>query len=123
MANRNFIITQLFIFGALFLRYLSSSNPGYLVFLLCIIGALISTSELINFNRMLYYVALLGILLFQSMIMINTYLFNTAYLQNTEQYLVFAFGVFAYIVIIALLLKPDIFKRVEMEQTNPETNE
>jgi len=111
MDKRYFIISELCFFGALFLRYLSSGNPGYLLFCLGIIGVLISTSELFNFNRIIYYTALICIIVLQSVILINTYLLQTIYLQNNEQYIVGAFGVLAYVVIIALLLNPNIFKK------------
>jgi len=111
MADRNFIIGELLIFCALFLRYLSSGNPGYLVFCLGIIGALISTSNLINFNRISYYLILLSVIVIQSIILINTYLLQMTYLQNNEQYIVLTFGVFAYLFMIILLFKPNIFQK------------
>ena len=111
MADRNFIVGELFIFCALFLRYLSSDNPGYLVFCLGIIGALISTSNLINFNRISYYLILLSVIVIQSIILINTYLFQMTYLQSNEQYIVLTFGVFAYLFMIILLFKPNIFQK------------
>ncbi|MGC9517429.1 MAG: hypothetical protein ACP5C3_07020 [Methanomicrobiales archaeon] len=110
MVNRDFIITGLFLLGAFFCSYMSSGNPGYLIFSMSIIGALLSNFELINFNLIVYYVAMLCIFIFQNILMINTYLYKMTYLQNTEQYVVFAFGVFAYIIVIALFFKPTLFK-------------
>ncbi len=111
MDYKYFVISELCVFGALFLRYLSTGNPGYLIFCLGNIGVLISTSELFNFNSIIYYIALLCITVLQSVILINTYLLQTIYLHNNEQYIVGAFGVIAYIVIIALLFKPNLFKK------------
>lgn len=107
MNDRNFIISILFIFGALFLRYLSSGNPGYLIVCLGIIGAVIITSNLFNFNRTIYYIALLCIIVLQSLILINSYLLQKTYLHNNEQYITFACGVIAYCVIILSVLKPN----------------
>lgn len=94
---------------AAFLNYLSSENPGLLVFCLGIIGILISTF-LFNFNRIIYYTTLLCIVIVQSIILINTYLIETAYLQSNVEYIVCVAGVTSYIMIIVLLLKPNILE-------------
>jgi len=111
MTDKTSVIIQSTALVGIFFGYLSSGNPGFLVICLGIIGWILSyTIELINFNRTIYYVTLLGILLFQSIILINSYLFQMIYLQNNYQYGVLALGVMSYAVIIALLLKPNIIK-------------
>ncbi|MCC7551639.1 MAG: hypothetical protein KO316_09185 [Methanobacterium sp.] len=101
-------ISVLGTFSVLFLKYLSSGNPGYFVFCLGMIGLLISIFKLYNSNRVVYYVALLCVLVVQTILLINMYLVQMIYLQNNEQYLVCAFGVFAYIVVVVLLFKPNV---------------
>lgn len=110
MTDRNFLISQSMLLFASFLDYQSSGNPGHLVFILGIIGVLISTSELINFNQTIYHLTFLAIIVVQTILLVNAYLFKMTYLTNNHQYAVCAVGVMAYIVIIALLFKPDIFK-------------
>ncbi|OEC84534.1 hypothetical protein A9507_01880 [Methanobacterium sp. A39] len=110
MNKRNFFIIMLMILVGVFFNYLSSGNPGLLVLCLGIIGVLISTSKLINYNRIVYYVIFLSIIVVQSIILIDNYLYKLTYLQNSREYAFFAFGVLAYVVVISLLFKPNIFK-------------
>lgn len=111
MRDRNSVIGLSMVLVGTFFNYLSQGNPGLLVLCLSITGWLVvSTFDLMNFNSVIYYATLLGIFIFQSIILINTYLFKIIYLQNNYQYGVFAVGVMSYIFIIALLLKPNIIK-------------
>jgi hypothetical protein len=108
MVDRSLVIAELCTVFALFLWYVSSNNLGYLVICLGVIGVLIYTFKLFNFNRVIYYVALLCVLVVQTILLINTYLIQMTYLQNNEQYVVCAVGFLAYIVVV-LLFKPNIF--------------
>lgn len=110
MNNRNFIILQLLLLSTFISNYISSGNPGFLIVCLGIVGLLIATFEIINFNRILYYVSLLCILIFQSILLINAYLFKMTYLQDGKQYMACALAVIACIIIIAMILKPNNFK-------------
>lgn len=114
MTDRNSVIIQLTALVGVFCGYLSSGNPGWLIFCLGIIGWLISTFDLINFNRVIYYATLLCVFIFQSVILISTYLFQMTYLQSNYQYGVFAFVFISYIGTIALLLKPYIKDRLKI---------
>ncbi|OPY23711.1 MAG: hypothetical protein A4E27_01423 [Methanobacterium sp. PtaU1.Bin242] len=113
MNDRNFFIILLLTLVGVFFNYLSSGNPGLLVFCLGIIGVLISRSKLINYNRNVYYVILLFIIIVQGIILIDNYLYKLTYLQNIREYVFFAFGILACILVITLLFKPNIFKEIE----------
>ena len=108
MNNKNLISYSLVGF---FFNYSSTGNPGLLVVCLGIIGALISITNLINYNRISYYIIIISVIVIQSIILINTYLLQMTYLQNNEQYIVLTFGVFAYLFMIILLFKPNIFQK------------
>lgn len=117
MNNKNLLIIYLLLLVGFFINYLSTGNPGLLVVCLGIIGALISTSNLLNYNRISYYLILLSVIVIQSIILINTYLFQMTYLQNNKQYIFCAFGVFTYLFTIALLFKPNIFQKKSYKHT------
>jgi hypothetical protein len=109
MNNRNLLIgTSLLIFGVFF-NYLSLGNPGLLVIILGMIGLFVSTANLINYNRISYYVICLSIIIIQSIILINTYGYNMTYLQNSKEYIICASGIFAYFFVLLLIFKPNIF--------------
>lgn len=109
MSDKGFYITQLLVILASFFYYLGSGNSGSLVFALGVTCVLVST-VLINSNRKIYYAFLLSVVIIQSIILINTYLFKLTYLHDIKQYLIFVAGVTFYIIPIALILKPDILK-------------
>jgi len=54
---------------------------------------------------------LLSLIIIQSVIMIETYLFTIVYLQNIKEYGLCAFGVFTYIMLILVLFEPNIYNK------------
>lgn len=104
------IFGTLVILIVLFLDYLSSGNPGFLVTCLGGVGWLVFVWDLFDFSRIGYYAALLCAVILQIIILINTYFFQTTYLQNYSQYATFICGVGVCFINIALILKPNLSK-------------
>jgi hypothetical protein len=110
MRDKSSIYFTLILLTVLFLDYLSSGNPGFLVTCLGGVAWLVFVWDLFDFSRIGYYAALLCAVILQSIILINTYLFQTTYLQNNSQYATFICGVGLYLINIALILKPSLSK-------------
>lgn len=110
MKDKSSIFFTLLLLTVLFLNYSSSGNPGFLVTCLGGVGWLVCVWDLFDFSRIGYYAALLCAVLLQIIILINTYLFQTTYLQNYSQYATFIIGVGMCLFNIALILKPSLSK-------------
>jgi|GEM_PF-2942924 len=110
MDKTGFIISISMAGVALFCNYLSSGNPILLVPCLSIVGILISITKLTNY-KYIFYPILLSLIIIQSVIMIETYLFTIVYLQNIKEYGLCAFGVFTYIMLILVLFEPNIYNK------------
>lgn len=110
MKNRDFFIIFLGLLFVGFSNYSSSGNPGLLVYSLTIIGVLISVTKLFNYNRIIYYVIFLSLIIVQSIILLDGYLYNLTYLQNTKEYAILGGAVMSYLFVIILLFKPNIFR-------------
>jgi len=110
MNKTNFIIAMSLAGVALFYNYLSLGNPSLLIPYLSIVGILISITKLTNY-KYIFYPILLSLIIIQSVILINTYLFTMIYLQNIKEYGLCAFGVFTYIMLILVLFKPNIYNK------------
>jgi hypothetical protein len=110
MANKNSIIIMSLLAVSFLSYYISSGNPGQLIVFLGIVGVLIYCSKLIDYNRLIYNIIIVFIIIIQSLILINNYLYKTTYLQNINEYIFLAFGVYAIIFLIVLIIKPNLFK-------------
>ena len=110
MNDRNFYYAVIDFSWCIF-NYLSS-EIRIASFCLGIIGVLISRSKLINYNRNVVR----NFIIYnnsQGIILIDNYLYKLTYLQNIREYVFFAFGILACILVITLLFKPNIFKEIE----------
>ncbi|MBV1755593.1 MAG: hypothetical protein KMY52_08525, partial [Methanobacterium sp.] len=85
-------------------------KPVLVFYSLGMIGVLISGTKLFNYNRIIYYVIFLSLIIVQSIILLDGYLFNLTYLQNTKEYAILGGAVTSYLFVIILLFKPNIFR-------------
>jgi len=112
MNKKNLLISQAMISFSMFGLYSVSGYLGYLVIGLGSIWFLIYTFKPTNFNLFSYYVASLGILSFQSLLLIYTYLFRILYLQNNPQYIIYILGIISFIITFIVFLQSILKKNL-----------